>query len=261
VTSANNTVLCKAVIDNVNVTTITANRPPTVSLTNPTNNSIVNAPATISLRANAADADGSISKVEFYQGATLINSDQSAPYEYTLTLGSIGTTTFTARAFDNSGTATTSGAIQINVIGVVTGTGTGLRGEYFKTADFNDLKLTRFDPIVDFDWGKESPIAALGKDNFSLRWTGFVQPRFSGTYAFYVSATDTVRLWINGQLIINHTGKDLTENRGNITFIAGQKYTIKLEFVEKDKAASIKMEWSSPNQVREIIPRNQLYPQ
>lgn len=261
VTANNNSVLCKAVIDNVTVTATAVNSPPTVNLTAPANNSTFTAPATITLRANATDLDGSISKVEFYQGGTLINSDVSAPYEYTVSLGSVGTASFTARAYDNSGAVTSSSAVQVNVTKPVNGTGAGLKGEYFKKEDFKELKLTRIDPFIDFDWGKEKPDAALDKDHFSIRWTGFVQPRFSGTQTFYVTTTDTVRLWINGQLIINRTGNDLTENRSSITLNGGQKYAIKLEFVEKDKTASIKLEWSSPNQAREVIPRSQLYTQ
>ncbi len=261
VTAANNTVLCKAVIDNVKVNTTAANRPPTVTLTAPANNATVTAPTAVTLRANASDSDGTISKVEFYQGGSLINSDQSAPYEYTVSLGSAGAYSFTARAYDNSGAVTNSSAVQVNVIKPVNGTGTGLKGEYFKKEEFKELKLTRIDPFIDFDWGKEKPDAALDKDHFSIRWTGFVQPRFSGTQTFYVTTADTVRLWINGQLIINRSGSDLTESRGAVTLNGGQKYTIKLEFVEKDKTASVKLEWSSPNQAREVIPRSQLYSQ
>jgi PA14 domain/Bacterial Ig domain len=261
VTAANNTVLCRAVIDNVKVNTIVANRPPTVSLTAPANNSTVTAPTSVTLRANASDSDGTISKVEFYQGGSLINSDQSAPYEYTVSLGSAGTSSFTARAYDNSGAVTNSSAVQVNVIKPVNGTGTGLKGEYFKKEEFKELKLTRIDPFIDFDWGKDKPIEGLDKDHFSVRWTGFIQPRFSGTQTFYVTTTDTVRLWVNGQLIINRSGTELTESRGAITLNAGQKYTINLEFAEKDKTASVKLEWSSPNQVREVIPRSQLYSQ
>ncbi len=263
VTAANNTVLCKAVFDNVKVNVLAVNRPPTVSLTAPTNNSTFTVPATITLRANAADADGTISKVEFYQGGSLINSDQSAPYEYTLTLGSVGAASFTAKAYDNNGAVTTSSAVQVNVTNPapVNGNGSGLKGEYFKKEDFKELKLVRIDPIIDFDWRTGKPTAGLDNDHFSIRWTGFVQPRSTGNNTFYVTATDTVRLLVNGQLLINANNKNNTENRGTITLTAGKKYSIKLEFVEKDKEASVRLEWASPQQLRQVIPRSQLYTQ
>ena len=49
-----------------------ANTPPTVSLTSPANNTTYTSPATVNLSADAADADGTVSKVEFYRDATLI---------------------------------------------------------------------------------------------------------------------------------------------------------------------------------------------
>ncbi|MHB8915904.1 MAG: S8 family peptidase, partial [Thiobacillus sp.] len=52
-----------------------ANQPPTVALTSPANNASFTAPATIALTATASDADGTIAKVEFYQGASLIGTD------------------------------------------------------------------------------------------------------------------------------------------------------------------------------------------
>ncbi|MDO8413506.1 MAG: DNRLRE domain-containing protein, partial [Gallionellaceae bacterium] len=60
---------------------ITYNVAPTVSLTAPANNTVVTAPATITLAATATD-DGTISKVEFYNGTTLLNTDTTAAYGY-----------------------------------------------------------------------------------------------------------------------------------------------------------------------------------
>ena len=94
----------------------TANVAPTVSLTSPTNNSSVTAPATITLNANAADSDGTISKVEFYNGATLLNTDTTAPYSYSLN-ATAGSYTLTAKATDNLGASTTSAAVNISVNG------------------------------------------------------------------------------------------------------------------------------------------------
>ncbi|MFN7931356.1 MAG: PQQ-dependent sugar dehydrogenase [Blastocatellia bacterium] len=143
----------------------------------------------------------------------------------------------------------------------ITGTGTGLKGEYFNKENFTDLRFTRTDAGINFDWGKERPIALLGKDHFSVRWTGVVQPRFTGSYTFYLTASDTVRLWVNGQLLVNASNANVAEYRGTISLIAGQKYAIKVEFAEKDKAASIRLDWASAQEPRQLIPRSQLYVQ
>ena len=57
-----------------------ANVPPTVSLTAPVTGASFTAPATINLTATAADSDGTVSKVEFYNGATLLGTATTAPY-------------------------------------------------------------------------------------------------------------------------------------------------------------------------------------
>ncbi|MBX9851252.1 MAG: right-handed parallel beta-helix repeat-containing protein, partial [Cytophagaceae bacterium] len=56
------------------------NQAPTVSITTPSNNTL--APATINITASASDADGTVTKVDFYNGATLLNSDAAAPYSF-----------------------------------------------------------------------------------------------------------------------------------------------------------------------------------
>ena len=93
---------------------------PTVSVTAPTTNSAFNAGATITITANAADSDGSILKVEFYDGTTLLSTDATSPYSYTWTNAAVGNHTITAKAYDNSTGITTSSAITIKVATVTT---------------------------------------------------------------------------------------------------------------------------------------------
>ena len=78
---------------------------------------------------------------------------------------------------------------------------TGLKGEYFDNLDFTNLKLTRTDPTVNFDWGSGSPEPSIGPETFSVRWTGQVKANYSETYTFYATGDDYVRLYVNGQLV------------------------------------------------------------
>ncbi len=94
-----------------------ANQPPTVSLTSPTAGATFTAPATISLAANASDANGSVAKVEFFQGSTKLGEDLSAPYTFSWTNVVAGTYSLTAKATDNAGATTTSAAVSIIVNG------------------------------------------------------------------------------------------------------------------------------------------------
>jgi photosystem II stability/assembly factor-like uncharacterized protein len=92
-----------------------SNLPPAVSLTAPVNNATFTAPASISLAANASDADGTISKVEFFNGATLLGSDLTAPYAFNWINVAAGTYSITAKATDNAGSSTTSSVVTVSV--------------------------------------------------------------------------------------------------------------------------------------------------
>ena len=92
-----------------------ANQAPMVSLDSPAAGSTFTAPATVTLRATASDADGNIARVEFYQGQTFIGSDTSSPYSYNWTGVGAGSYQLTARAVDNDGTTQTSAGRNIRV--------------------------------------------------------------------------------------------------------------------------------------------------
>jgi hypothetical protein len=99
----------------VNGVTCGGQTPPTVSLTSPTAGQTFTAPATVPIEANAADADGTITKVDFYQGTTLLGTATSAPYKYSWQNVAAGSYSITARATDNSGATTTSAPVGITV--------------------------------------------------------------------------------------------------------------------------------------------------
>jgi mono/diheme cytochrome c family protein len=135
----------------------------------------------------------------------------------------------------------------------------GLRGEYFDNMDLTGPVLIRTDATLDFNWGEGSPDPEMAIDTFSVRWTGEVEPRFSETYTFFTTSDDGVRLWINGQLIIdNWTNHGPTEDRGTVQLSAGQKHSVRMEFFENGGGALARLEWSSPRQQRERIPSNRL---
>src|SRR6266568_2579231 len=52
--------------------TITVDTPPTVSITAPANNALFIAPASVTVSASASDTDGTVAKVDFFDGATLV---------------------------------------------------------------------------------------------------------------------------------------------------------------------------------------------
>ena len=97
------------------VATEEPNLAPTVSITSPANNAVFTAPASITINASASDSDGTISKVEFYQGTTLLNTDTAAPFSFAWNNVAAGTYSLTAKATDNSNAVATSSPINVTV--------------------------------------------------------------------------------------------------------------------------------------------------
>src|SRR5688572_23692368 len=101
----------------VSISVTNPNTLPTVALTSPANNASFIQGAAIPLTANAADANGTVAKVEFYNGNTKLGEDTSGPYAFTWNNAPVGTHSITARATDNQGGVTTSAAISVRVNG------------------------------------------------------------------------------------------------------------------------------------------------
>jgi hypothetical protein len=141
------------------------------------------------------------------------------------------------------------------------GDGAGLAGQYYAGKDFKDLKMTRVDEYVDFEWGDEAPDAAVPKDDFCVRWSGQLLIQYSETYTFYTQADDGARLWVNDKLVIDDwQSHGIEERSGTIALTAGQKVNIRLEYFDNVGMAFVRLLWSSPSVPKAIVPRSQMFP-
>jgi hypothetical protein len=91
------------------------NRAPSVSLTSPTAGQTYTAPATVGFAATASDPDGTVARVEFLNGTTVLGSDSTAPYTFSWTNVGAGSYSVSARAVDNAGATATTTPISIRV--------------------------------------------------------------------------------------------------------------------------------------------------
>ena len=126
-------------LDNVAIT-VPVGQPPTVALTAPASGSVSYVGDTITFTADAADSDGSIAKVEFYQGTTKLGEDSTTPYAYDWSGFTAGTYSLTARATDNDSNITASSAASITV-NAAPGSGTLTRGPYLNQANHNSIVI------------------------------------------------------------------------------------------------------------------------
>jgi hypothetical protein len=94
-----------------------ANKAPSVSLTSPAGGAVFSAGSGITLNATATDIDGSIAKVEFYRGGSiLIGTVTAAPYRYVWTNAIAGSYALTAKAYDDRKATATSPPVTIVVV-------------------------------------------------------------------------------------------------------------------------------------------------
>ncbi len=97
------------------VVSASGNSNPSVSITSPNNNASFKEGESISITANATDLEGSIAKVEFFDGTTSLGEDTSTPFAITYNSATIGTHALTAVATDELGAMGVSDVVNITV--------------------------------------------------------------------------------------------------------------------------------------------------
>jgi len=163
---------------------------------------------------------------------------------YTPTGGYTGPDYFTFQVTDNL-TTSVPGTVSI-IVGTA---GTGLKGDYYDNADFTNLKLTRTDAQVNFDWGTGSPNASIGADTFSVRWSGLLLVPETGTYTFSTLNSDGVKLYVNGVLLIDDFSDHTThwKDGSSVSLTAGQMVDIRMDYYENTGSAVAKLKWTGPS--------------
>ncbi len=89
--------------------------PPTVSITSPVEGAIFPNGSNITIQAAASDSDGTVAKVEFFEGANKLGEDTSSPYSFTWMNVPADSYTLSAKATDNDGATATSDPVHITV--------------------------------------------------------------------------------------------------------------------------------------------------
>lgn len=149
-------------------------------------------------------------------------------------------------------------------------TGTGLQAEYFPLPNFKGTPSLAKE-TVDFWWEEghpysKDPHASLPpkfpKDNFTLRWTGRLKAPKTGTYKFYTTSDDGMRVFLNDTLIINKWDlRSEQEGFATVNLVAGKLYPIRVEYFEAGGSAYGWIHWTIPGQTdKKAIPTTFLYP-
>ncbi|HWD18888.1 MAG TPA: immunoglobulin domain-containing protein [Verrucomicrobiae bacterium] len=176
------------VLDDFILTSSSLPLPPAIALTNPLPGEIFTAPAVIELAADTAIGAGSVTNVDFYQGATWLGSATQNPFVIFWTNNTVGQYALTAVATSDSGLARTSTVTSItvnppeDVLGFIAqpvDQSIGLGGQVTFT-----VNATAPGPIT-YQWTKNGrPIDAPSAPDLSFPVTA----NDAGTYAVIISS-------------------------------------------------------------------------
>ncbi|MHB9133007.1 MAG: Ig-like domain-containing protein [Armatimonadota bacterium] len=175
---------------------VRVNAKPTISITAPTEGTVVpNAPATVTITANAADSDGTVTSVKFYEGVTLIDTDTDGTDGWSINWTNVaeGAYALTAVATDNNNETTTSAVVNITVDGRPTVSITAPLGPVLAnttattiTANAADTNGGTVDSVEFFVDGNSIGTDTDDTDGWSFDWTGIT----TGNHALTAKATD-----------------------------------------------------------------------
>jgi beta-glucosidase len=132
----------------------------------------------------------------------------------------------------------------------------GLKAEFFDNPNLSGQPVAvRVNSHVDFEWPTGKPIPQLSSDRFSVRWTGMILSSDSGPHVFRARSDDGVRVFLNGELIIDdwqdHAPRTVTTIH---RLEAGKTYSIRVDYHNSAGAALAQFAWASftvPDAVRD----------
>ena len=149
--------------------------------------------------------------------------------------------------------------IEHTALSPASGTGHGLSAEYFASADLSgEPVLKRTDANINFNWDKVAPVAGVGRNNYSVRWSGSFTPPAPGdyklgvrmNYCYACENTEGFRLFLDGKLFVSSEHKSTGERGGvieaSVHFADARPHAIRLEYLHGTGSAGIDLIWQAP---------------
>jgi beta-glucosidase len=133
----------------------------------------------------------------------------------------------------------------------------GFKAEYFNNKELRGQPaLVRTDEQINFDWSRGRPAPEINEDGFSARWTGKFIPPETGQYELGAMADDGVRVYLDGQLLVDAWATEqLSQIRTTMKAArleGGRAYDVRIEYCENVRNAIAKFFWSFPGFTEKI---------
>ena len=241
-----------------------ADTSPKVAISYPRDGQSFTAPADFVIHAEAYDTEGSIAKVEFYNGTAKLGEDATSPYSFAWNDVPAGNYTIVAKAIDNDG-ETDSHSIVIYVTDPAVCAGKGMIRQEFWTnvtgTRVSDIPVNEEPDFTQDLTVFEGPASPVG-DNYGSRIRGYICPPSVGEYIFWISGDDQVELWLstdddpaNKRRIAYHTGwtqkrewdRYPTQQSAPITLEPGRRYYIEALMKEGSGGDHVSVGWQFPS--------------
>lgn len=244
---------------------ISVNTPPAVNITTPADGQTFTAPASITINASATANNGTISKVEFFNGANKLGEDLTSPYSYSWTSVAEGSYTLVARATDSNGLTNSSASVGITVnpggpVCSASGTisrevWTNITGATVASIPVNTAP-TSTSVLSIFEGPTNSGT------NYGARVRGYICAPSTGNYIFWIASNDNSELWLstdnnpaNKVMIASVTGyttprqwtKYASQQSANIPLVAGQQYYIEALHKQGTGSDNLAVGWQLPD--------------
>jgi len=125
------------------------------------------------------------------------------------------------------------------------GTGHGLEVQYFNNSDFAGTPaVTTTSPFI--DQNAMPPTGVDSGSTYSVRWTGALTPRTTGTYTLSLTSDDGSSLYLNGSKLISDGGSfPAATDTATVQLTAGTPYQIEVEWVGSNMEP-IELGWQLP---------------
>lgn len=145
----------------------------------------------------------------------------------------------------------------------------GLNAVYFDGARWSKdkIRIERVDPVINFDWGKESPGAEINPEDFYIHWRAGLKVDVTGRYEIVMNSTAAFKMEFGryGRLFFDNLVQsgDRTEFRKSVTLLAGRVYPLQIELFQRKRKTEqppvrVSLSWVPPDGIEEVIPNRHL---
>jgi hypothetical protein len=225
---------------------------PTVTLRGVDNHGALETPTNVVLTAEVTPGQAPIRYVQFLANHAVLGIVTNSPYTLIWSNQPAGVNVLAAQAVDQAGRVSEA---------IATVTVNGVLGQYFNNTTLSGAPRVRRDPSVRFAWDRGSPIVGINANSFSARWLGELVPRIADTYTFSVAGDGRVRLWVNGQRLIDTwSASSPSLPSASLALEPGQPNSIQLDYFDTTGNSAVRLQWETSDQPVEVIPPSQLRP-